>query len=122
MDFEQHLKGASSGLQEAMGSAVVRVTPVDEEHLPDLVVNRPTAPTAPTAPHAPEEDEENKSRPGRGKPRSRKERLDQEERDCLAALKKPYRKSDREGRMRTRQTAQERKDEEENYAENGRMT
>ena len=79
MDFDQHLKGASSGLQEAMGSAVVRITPVDDEHLPYLVVNRQTAPTAPTGPPAPEEDEKNKSRPGRGKPRSRKERLDQEE-------------------------------------------
>ena len=122
MDFEQHLKGASSGLQEAMGSAVVRVTPVDDEHLPDLVVNRQTAPTAPTAPiaptaptgpPAPEEDEKNKSRPGRGKPRCRKERLEQEERNRLAALQKPYKKSDQEGRMKTRQTAQERKDEEE---------
>ena len=83
MDFEQHLKGAS------------------------------IAPTRPSGPPAPEEDEKNKSRPGRGKPRSRKERLEQEECNRLAALQKLYKKSDREGRMKTRQTAQERKDEEE---------
>ena len=61
MDFEQHLKGASSSLQEVMiGSAVVRVTQVDEDNLPDLVVNHQELP--PPAPEpVPEEDENVKS-------------------------------------------------------------
>ena len=91
------LKGASSALQKAMRGSSGKD---DDDDLPDLVVMAQTDAPKPTPKPTPVEH-------GRGKPRSRADRLredrERKDKEHMEALRKAYKPSDRSARMDTRQ-------------------
>ena len=95
------LKGASSALQKAMRGSSRKD---DDDDLPDLVVmaQKPTPKPTPKTTPKPTPVE-----PGRGKPRSKADRLREErerkDKEHMEALRKAYKPSDRSARMDTRQ-------------------
>ena len=107
------LKGASSALQKAMRGSSGKD---DDDDLPDLVVMaqrdaaKPTPKPTPKSTPKPTPKSTPKPTPvesGRGKPRSRADRLKEErerkDKEHMEALRKAYKPSDRSTRMDTRQ-------------------